>query len=63
MLPMGMLGLLMSKICVVGKCNTMGLGIQETLYVSNEILTEYLMAVAYVQLDHMGYTKIVKTLR
>jgi hypothetical protein len=41
----------------------MGPGTQETPYMSNEISTEYLTAVAYVQLDHMGYTRIVRTLR
>jgi hypothetical protein len=41
----------------------MGPGTQETLYISNEISAEYLTAVAYVQLDHMGYIKIVKRLR
>jgi hypothetical protein len=47
----------------VGWCNTMGPGTQETPCISNKISAEYLTAVAYVQLDHMGYTKIVRTLR
>jgi hypothetical protein len=41
----------------------MGLGTQETPYVSNEISFEYLMAVAYIQLDYIGYIRIVRMSR
>jgi hypothetical protein len=40
----------------------MGPGTQKTSYISNEISTKYLTVVAYVQLDHMGYTRIVRML-
>jgi hypothetical protein len=50
-------------ISVVHDCSIMGLGTQETPYISNEIPAKYLTAMAYVQLDHMGYTRIVRTLR